>query len=854
MKKILVVLLGLTALAWTSGDTTQVDLVSLGMGGHVESPTSSGGTAVPDWLIDGNPRTYWIGQTPAGYPIEIVFSFFGRQPALIQSVTLQPGPYASSRPKDVEVWTSNESATAGFTKAAAFTVAREGAQSFPVPPVEARFVKLSIRSNYGDQRSVTIGKVNVIEGTRPGYQSMLARHPDLAALVGARVPDSWAAPSRSAPAPAAFTSSIESCRASSDAAPGATERPRQPESRNVLLVTADDSMYPAIRYRAMAASPRRDPNATEPLYTRVKLRRIRPTDARPAMLADVEGFDTVVLSQVCDVQTSVPAAFRQALAAWVSAGHKLIIHDSDACGGKRAVLPDYAFLPYPFATRNPGAMGARSATLALVEESALAHSNRSNAAYVDVEGWKKGGNELGDSNSISQWDAHWCGVLVGTNALGVNGFQEAYAHHGRGLIIYDGFDKDQLNLKAYRQIVTRELAVPFDPDPLPCSVRLSSFVIATEPHLRVQPMGPGRTYTYPLTLLSNQGYKGRVKLSLAPSPGDPAVTAAFQPDTIDLSDKAASTLTVATTAAAKRGEHVLAVRGTDAAGKAAVLCLNLAERRTGGLKIATAFGASKKAGRNLEIVLDESGSMKLPLGTSTRIATARKVLATMLAKLPDDFNVGLRVYGHRFASNQKQTCTDSQIVVPLQRLNRARLLSIVDGVKPRGETPLVYSVLQTIPDLTAAGGGSIVLITEGEESCHGDPVAAAAALRGSGLDVTLNIVGFTLKAGRSQEALSTLAAATGGRYYSAQNGDALGRALLAAAIRELPYRVLDAGGKQVAAGVAGGESLELPPGQYKVIVTAADEELIADKLAIGMGSDTTLTVALEKGHFVIVRQ
>jgi hypothetical protein len=148
----------------------------------------------------------------------------------------------------------------------------------------------------------------------------------------------------------------------------------------------------------------------------------------------------------------------------------------------------------------------------------------------------------------------------------------------------------------------------------------------------------------------------------------------------------------------------------------------------------------------------------------------------------------------------------------------------------------------------------VVLITDGEESCHGDPVAAAQEVRKSGVDVTLNIVGFTLKAGRSQEALSTLASTTGGRYYSAQNGEALGRALLAATVRRFPYRVLDANGKPVATGEAGGESTELPPGHYKVVVEAADEELVADKVVVGMGGDVTLTVALEDGRFVIKRQ
>ena len=834
-------LLALLAAVSPVAQPGEADLVSLDMGGRVESATSEGADSIGAIrLIDGNPRTYWTSATEVTYPVEIVFSFFGRQPALIQSVTIEPGPYRPARAKDFEIWTSTGSATAGFTKAGAFTAALDGVQSFSIPPVEARYLKLSLLSNYGDKRSVSIAEVRVIEGTRAGYQPLLARNPDLAALVAGRVPDRWAASSaRPADSPAA--AAMPACRVPRDAA---AERPAHPESSNVLVVTDDPGYYPPLVYAA-----RKDPK-----LARMTLRRIRPSDLRAALLAEFEGIDTIVLSQVCDTDKDLSTAVRQVLGGWVAAGHKLVIHDSDLCGGKRSKPPDYNFLPYPFATSNPGALGARGSALALVEQSALAHASPSHPGYVDIASWKKGANELGDSNSISQWDAHWCGVLVGENALGVNGFQEAYAHHGRGLIIYNGFDRDQTNVVGYRQLVTRELMVPFDPDPLPCNVPLGQFVITTEAQLNPQPMTPGRSYTYPLTLLSNQGYKGRVKLSFAPSPADPGVTGTFQPDTIDVADAAFSTLTVTTKAAAKPGARALTVRGVDAAGKTSTLCLALLERKTGGVRIAAAPGSSERSSKNLEIILDASGSMKLALGKSTRIDTARKVLATVLAKIPDDFNVGLRLYGDRYASSQKQTCTDSHLVVPIQKLNRSRILSIVGATRPRGETPLVYSVLQTINDLKAVGGGSVVLITDGEESCHGDPVAAAAALRNSGLDVTVNIVGFTLTAKQSQQALSALASGTGGRFYSAQNGEALGRALLAAAVRRFPYRVLDAAGKQVAAGEAGGDAADLAPGQYKVVVTAGDEEVVADAITVGAGSDVVLTVALKDGRFVIVRQ
>ena len=76
----------------------------------------------------------------------------------------------------------------------------------------------------------------------------------------------------------------------------------------------------------------------------------------------------------------------------------------------------------------------------------------------------------------------------------------------------------------------------------------------------------------------------------------------------------------------------------------------------------------------------------------------------------------------------------------------------------------MYSVLQAIADLKAAGGGSVVLITDGEESCGGDFAEAAAAIQQSGLDFRLNIVGFTLQGQAAQKALGSLAASTGGAY------------------------------------------------------------------------------------------
>ena len=294
-------------------------------------------------------------------------------------------------------------------------------------------------------------------------------------------------------------------------------------------------------------------------------------------------------------------------------------------------------------------------------------------------------------------------------------------------------------------------------------------------------------------------------------------------------------------------------------GATGTLCLTIDAVRRGHLSVVADLASAatpalpEKTRKNLLVILDLSGSMNLPLGKSTRIATARQVLHGILAKVPDDFNVGLRVYGDRYGSKQKETCTDSHLAQPVQKIDRASLFKIIDAARPRGETPLVYSVLQAIADLKAAGGGSVVLITDGEESCGGDFAAAAAAITRSGLDFRLNIVGFTLQAQTAQKALGSLAASTGGAYYGAANGAALSRALTAATITRFPFSVKDATGKVVAEGEAGDPGHDLAPGDYTIVVQAGDQALTLPHVTVALGQTATVRVTRKGDSFVVSR-
>jgi len=270
---------------------------------------------------------------------------------------------------------------------------------------------------------------------------------------------------------------------------------------------------------------------------------------------------------------------------------------------------------------------------------------------------------------------------------------------------------------------------------------------------------------------------------------------------------------------------------------------------TGALQIVKQQG-DKPPARNLVIVLDVSGSMNAKLGDATRWKTALDMMKEVIDALPEDLNVGLRVYGHRQSSKSPQTCKDTELVVPISKLDRARILKAASRLKPRGETPLIHSSLQAVEDLKAAGGGSVVLITDGEESCKGDAKQAAAQIAASGVDVTLNIVGFTLTGEAVEAELGALADSTGGHYYSAQDGAQLSRAVKLATVNRLPYDILDGKGEVLVSGQTSELSRELPPGKYRIRIDALGQ-VLEDSLSIVPNETTTISLGVEGDRFVL---
>jgi len=120
------------------------------------------------------------------------------------------------------------------------------------------------------------------------------------------------------------------------------------------------------------------------------------------------------------------------------------------------------------------------------------------------------------------------------------------------------------------------------------------------------------------------------------------------------------------------------------------------------------------------------------------------------------------------------------------------------------------------------------------------------------VNVTLNIVGFTLTSETVENELGTLAGSTGGRYYGAQDGEQLARAVKLAALQRLPYDILDASGKVLASGQSSELSRELPPGNYRVRIDALGQ-LLEEPLTIVADETTSISLGVEGDQFVIRR-
>ncbi|WP_333814895.1 vWA domain-containing protein [Tabrizicola sp.] len=278
------------------------------------------------------------------------------------------------------------------------------------------------------------------------------------------------------------------------------------------------------------------------------------------------------------------------------------------------------------------------------------------------------------------------------------------------------------------------------------------------------------------------------------------------------------------------------------------------------------------------IVLDASGSMWGQIDGRPKLEIAREALGSVLSGLDPATEIGLMAYGHR----EKGSCQDIELVVPPAAGTARAITDAANAMKFLGKTPLTEAVRRAAAELKSTEEkATVILITDGIETCEADPCALGAELEASGVDFTAHVVGFGLTA-EEGATVACLAENTGGKYIQAKDAGSLVEALktTVAVVEPEPvpvpepapapamlennvdpilylaeggpepeadimddayfyfYAIADDGSvaPDTATTIYGATKGALPPGKYRM-VTTLDEAVVTQEVEIGPASE-----------------
>lgn len=235
--------------------------------------------------------------------------------------------------------------------------------------------------------------------------------------------------------------------------------------------------------------------------------------------------------------------------------------------------------------------------------------------------------------------------------------------------------------------------------------------------------------------------------------------------------------------------------------------------------------------------------MNMKVGEKTRWEIVRESAKRLVQKLQDGALVGLRVYGHNPSNPKKVDENESELLIPVGKLDRAKFQSVVDAIKPQGRTPIAMSFDRAgEKDLADAPACRVLLLSDGAETGGLDPVASAKKLAANPKCLGIDCLGFSIAHDpKARAQLMEIARLGKGRYTESEDPDVIATA---GARASSEYVLLDAAGKEVARGTLG-DGRSLPEGEFKLQVKVGGETHEA-VVWVNTGVETKATVYPER--------
>ncbi|WP_153731007.1 vWA domain-containing protein [Sporosarcina obsidiansis] len=178
---------------------------------------------------------------------------------------------------------------------------------------------------------------------------------------------------------------------------------------------------------------------------------------------------------------------------------------------------------------------------------------------------------------------------------------------------------------------------------------------------------------------------------------------------------------------------------------------------------------------NIVILMDASGSMKAEIAGESRMNLAKEAIENFTSELDDSVNVALFAYGHKgkgTEADRKLSCSSIETLYPLGAYEEPSFQEAMNSFEASGWTPLAGAMEKARTYLSTYDREKfrniVYVVSDGVETCGGDPIAAAKQLNASQIEAKVNIIGFDVD-DEGQNQLKQVAEAGGGQYATVRN-------------------------------------------------------------------------------------
>lgn len=177
----------------------------------------------------------------------------------------------------------------------------------------------------------------------------------------------------------------------------------------------------------------------------------------------------------------------------------------------------------------------------------------------------------------------------------------------------------------------------------------------------------------------------------------------------------------------------------------------------------------KSNGNKLLFILDFSNSMGEFLEHKTKVSQIKEMMKTILPQITPETEVGVRVYGHTCNIFAYNACKSSELLVPLGLNNSLKINSAISKLRPKGMTPITYSLKQGVnKDLKGLDGVKhIILLTDGGENCDESPCDYAIELMKERRDIKIDVIAFNVHDSNDLDQLKCVADVTSAKFIKA---------------------------------------------------------------------------------------